>query len=84
MGLGRGEDITTSCAGTELPVGGAEKLVMLQGERVSQGQQSGALTPATLECAHLYRPCHWCDLVWTQSIEEELMEAATRRVGRET
>lgn len=84
MGLGRGEDITTSCAGMELPVGGAEKLVMLQGERVSQGQQSGALAPATLECAHLYTPCHWCDLVWTQSIEEELMEAATRRVGRET
>lgn len=70
--------------GHELPVGGAEKLVMLQGERVTQGQQYGALTLATLECAHLYRPCHWSDRIWTQSIEEELMEGATQRVSRET
>lgn len=65
--------------GPELPVRGAEQLVMLQGERVAQGQQHGFLTLAVLECAHLQRPCMGSDLMRTQGTEEELTKAATGR-----
>lgn len=65
--------------GPELPVAGDKQLVMLQGERVAQGQQHGFLTLAVLECAHLHGPCLGSDLMWTQGTEEELTKAARGR-----